>query len=201
VYGHLFPFVHGQVAVHLPGWADVENLTAEICFRALVRFRCRGAGEDVLQDLRWFAGRVTRDAVRDFRRQQVQPDDESLPEAAPEPDPQALALRCVLVQEAVGELSAKLREVVLLHEVEGYSVPEIAARLELPPETVKKRLARGRRKLLSLFCDAGLGAPACAERPAERTGGVAPHYRQHHLQSRSASLPDSAMAHCSGVGG
>lgn len=45
------------------------------------------------------------------------------------------------------QLSAKMREVIVLHLVEGYTAVEIAAMTGTPLGTVKDRLLRGRRKL------------------------------------------------------
>lgn len=51
------------------------------------------------------------------------------------------ALDCLLEQ-----LPAEQRQVFVLYELEGYSVPEIAELLELPLGTVASRLGRGRDK-------------------------------------------------------
>jgi len=49
--------------------------------------------------------------------------------------------------KALDRLPQKYRMVVLLSDVEGFSYPEIAAILEIPPGTVRSRLARARSRL------------------------------------------------------
>jgi len=52
-----------------------------------------------------------------------------------------------MVWRALKRLSAKHREVVILHEMEGFSVAEIARMLNCSPGTVKSRLFHARKKL------------------------------------------------------
>lgn len=56
----------------------------------------------------------------------------------------------------VWDLDYKLKSVVILHYIEGYSVNEIASILKMSPAAVKKRLQRAREKL-SMQCK---GEPA-----------------------------------------
>ena len=52
-----------------------------------------------------------------------------------------------LLEKAVAALPDGFRSVFVLREVEGLSVDETAAALDLPPATVKTRFLRARRKL------------------------------------------------------
>jgi RNA polymerase sigma-70 factor (ECF subfamily) len=52
---------------------------------------------------------------------------------------------------ALGELSETRREVVLLHDLEGWTHQEIADRMELPPGTVRSHLHHARSKLRELL--------------------------------------------------
>jgi RNA polymerase sigma-70 factor (ECF subfamily) len=49
--------------------------------------------------------------------------------------------------EALAQLPAREREVIVLHHLVGYSVDEIAEQLSSPSGTVKSWLSRGRAKL------------------------------------------------------
>lgn len=51
------------------------------------------------------------------------------------------------VEQAIGELSEKLREVLLLHDGEGMGYDEIAKTLDVPVGTVKSRLFLARQSL------------------------------------------------------
>ena len=77
-------------------------------------------------------------------------------------DPETLALRRTTAAElndALAELAAPLREVVVLREMEGLSYKEIAAVIDAPIGTVMSRLARGRadlrRILRQSYCRGG----------------------------------------------
>ncbi|MCC7492190.1 MAG: sigma-70 family RNA polymerase sigma factor [Fimbriimonadaceae bacterium] len=91
--------------------------------------------------------RIAVNLVRDRRSTVVEP-----LEAAGEPvDPQGEPSRQVLrdelraaVDQAVAQLSAEHREVVVLHHLQGLDLPAISRLLRLPAGTVKSRLARAR---------------------------------------------------------
>lgn len=55
------------------------------------------------------------------------------------------------VHAALATLSADQRAAIVLVDIEGYPVEEVAAILEVPSGTVKSRCARGRAKLLPLL--------------------------------------------------
>lgn len=55
------------------------------------------------------------------------------------------------VHAALGRLSPDQRAAIVLVDIEGYPVDEVAAILEVPAGTVKSRCARGRAKLLPLL--------------------------------------------------
>lgn len=64
----------------------------------------------------------------------------------PEDELQSAGLRR-LVLEALQRLDAQHRALLVLHDVEGHTLPELADTLRLPLGTLKSRLFRARRKL------------------------------------------------------
>ena len=58
-----------------------------------------------------------------------------------------------LVESAVDALPSAFRTVFVLREIEGMSIEETAAELDLKPETVKTRLHRARRQLRAALED------------------------------------------------
>jgi RNA polymerase sigma-70 factor (ECF subfamily) len=75
---------------------------------------------------------------------------EQLAKGSQAPNPEAEAARQQLrsiLESAIAELPENFRTVFVLHEIEGVSVEEAAAALEIPTGTVKTRLMRARRKL------------------------------------------------------
>lgn len=99
------------------------------------------------------------------RRRAPQTDDElELPDGGPAPDELVEQKRArELLDAIVADLPDDTRPVFVLHELEGLTMEEIAACLELPPGTVASRLRRARE----LFH----AAVAKLDRAAARTGG------------------------------
>ncbi len=67
-------------------------------------------------------------------------------------------------QAALNSLSARCREAIRLHKVEGYSTQETAARLSVSISTVEKEITHGMRAIT----DHLLGGPKPVRRPLER---------------------------------
>jgi len=55
--------------------------------------------------------------------------------------------RRAFLKRGLDQLAPKLREAVMLRDLQGLSYSEMAARLELPEGTVKSRINRGREEL------------------------------------------------------
>ena len=72
-------------------------------------------------------------------------------ELVPAPDEiDSLADRQEIMQ-AINQLPAAFKEVILLHYYQGYGISEIAEMMELPEGTISSRLSRGRKKLESIL--------------------------------------------------
>ena len=56
------------------------------------------------------------------------------------------------VRQAIEELPAEFREVIVLRELEGLSYKQIADVTEIPVGTVMSRLARARKRLEQSLC-------------------------------------------------
>ena len=75
---------------------------------------------------------------------------EQLAKGSQAPNPEAEAARQQLrsiLETAIADLPENFRTVFVLHEIEGVSVEDAAAALDIPTGTVKTRLMRARRKL------------------------------------------------------
>ncbi len=57
------------------------------------------------------------------------------------------------LQAALNQINPDQRDVVVLHDVEGYRLTELEDLLSLPSGTLKSRLHRGRRRLRELLSD------------------------------------------------
>ena len=72
-------------------------------------------------------------------------------ELVPAPDEiDSLADRQEIMQ-AINQLPAAFKEVILLHYYQGYGISEIAEMMELPEGTISSRLSRGRKKLETIL--------------------------------------------------
>jgi RNA polymerase sigma-70 factor (ECF subfamily) len=97
---------------------------------------------------------IVRNRARNLVRREVLRDTDQVPETArsrsptPEQDLDALELRRRL-DEALAGLTEVQRQIVLLHDLEGWKHREIADRLELPSGTVRSHLHFARKALRS----------------------------------------------------
>ncbi len=72
------------------------------------------------------------------------------------------------VHAALATLPAEQRAAIVLVDIEGYPVDEVAAMLEVPSGTIKSRCARGRAKLVPLLSHLN-GGPATGDQRSEQT--------------------------------
>ncbi len=83
------------------------------------------------------------------------PDDEdrlgALSGSEPQDDPAEASERRTDVMKALAQLSEEQRVALILVDMEGYSVDEVAAMVDCAPGTVKSRCARGRARLAPLL--------------------------------------------------
>jgi RNA polymerase sigma-70 factor (ECF subfamily) len=143
-----------NLAVHFAGaGADAEDLTQEICLRLYQNLRqYRG---DV--PLAAWALRLSRNLCIDHyrcarRERRTSAVSEEVLAAIPAggEDPQSAALRrqqLRAVYQALEEMPEDAAEVVLLRDLQGWSLAETAAYLDVPVGTVKSRLHRARLEL------------------------------------------------------
>jgi RNA polymerase sigma-70 factor (ECF subfamily) len=138
--------------------ADAEDLVQDV----LVKLYPRGEELAGIEQLRpWLAKVLYRRYVDFVRRQARSPlsalaeraQDEGDPldvAAAPEDGPEGRAERGEWrdrILAALGRLNPEQRAVVVMHDVEGYSLEELEPVLEAPLGTLKSRLHRARQRL------------------------------------------------------
>jgi len=93
-----------------------------------------------------------RNHVRDHQSNRLVEIDAALPDSLPSPadDAERAQLRERLLA-ALARLPEERREVVLLHDLEGWTHREIAERLDLPAGTVRSHLHHARQRLRGLL--------------------------------------------------
>ncbi len=92
---------------------------------------------------------VGRENERDATKEMDIPDVSGIPDALLE----RAQLRGIMM-DAIGQLSEKLRTIILLKEVEGFTYEEIADVLDCSRGTVKSRLFRARERLREILAPA-----------------------------------------------
>lgn len=109
------------------------------------------ADEEKLRNLLVIVVKNTAVSIWRSRRREAPLDEEyAAAQPDPAPAPPELAERAdaaARLRGALAGLSAVDQDILLLKYDNGLTVPQIAALLDLPPETVKKRLRRARTKL------------------------------------------------------
>lgn len=135
---------------------DAEDLVQEICLRAHLEFDALASMDNPKAWLFKVLYRLFVDLARHNARSPirslnlVQVDDASVDMASAEPGPAEHAetdfLRASL-ERALKVLGREERVLLVLHEVEGYTLNEIEEVIGLPPSTVKSRLHRARVRL------------------------------------------------------
>ena len=151
--------------------ADAADATQEAMLLIVRRI---GTFDGRSQFTTW-AHRVATNACLDELRRRARrpagplPDDESAGgRATPDPAPpvdQAVSDR-LAVDAALAALPADFRVPIVLRDLGGHDYAEIAAILDVPPGTVRSRIARGRARLAELL-DPG-NQPAPTDRPSTR---------------------------------
>jgi RNA polymerase sigma-70 factor (ECF subfamily) len=105
----------------------------------------------------WLRQIVRSGARNQLRHQRVRRAEPLSPDTAARGDsPAAFVERSDLrrrLLDALGTLTEMRREIVLLHDLEGWTHLEIAERLEMPPGTVRSHLHFARRALRELLAD------------------------------------------------
>ena len=164
----VFALVYRQMRT-LAGRRDVDELVqiaAEQALRALPSFQGRSKLSTwtfricyltMLKHDRWY---------RRWLRRFTLTDDGELPEsggvAAPDDERLIGEERARRVRVALEQLSQTRRTVVVLHDLEGLSIDEIADIVVAEPRAVRSRLRDGRQALAAIFeADPYFGAEAC----------------------------------------
>jgi len=149
-----------RLALRLTGSAeDAEDLMQEF----LTRLYPRAGKVMAVEQLRpWLMRVLYRQFVDRWRRRRADP----VIEDDTEPDDRAgdaidmpdavfdRQLTAERLQAALDRLPAPQRELVILHDVEGYTLPEVAQILEVSLGTLKSRLHRARRRVRDMLVSA-----------------------------------------------
>jgi|HubBroStandDraft_4_1064222.scaffolds.fasta_scaffold330642_1 RNA polymerase sigma-70 factor (ECF subfamily) len=165
----VFALVYQQVR-RLAGHRDVDELVqiaAEQAIRSLPRFAGRCALSTWTFRICYLTIRKHDRWYRRWLRRFTLTEDGQLPEATLEgrtsTDERMVGdERAGRLRAALDQLSPKRRTVVVLHDLEGFSIDEVAEIVRALPRAVRSRLRDGRRALAELLSrDPYFGVEAC----------------------------------------
>jgi RNA polymerase sigma-70 factor (ECF subfamily) len=144
--------------------ADAVQDALLSALRAADRFRADAAVTT------WLHRIVVNACLDRLRRQQHRPtvplpDTETVPAAARVPSQSPDVDTALTVRAALAQLPAEQRIALVLLDMEGYSVAEIAAMLNVAEGTVKSRCARGRARLAVLLGHLRTDSPRAVGNP------------------------------------
>jgi RNA polymerase sigma-70 factor (ECF subfamily) len=167
----VFTLVYRQMR-KLAGPRDVEELAqvaAEQAIKALPRFEGRSELSTWTFRICYLTVRKHDRWYRRWLRRFTLTHDGELPErpseASSSQDRVTRRERVERLRAALEQLSAKRRTVVVLHDLEGYGIDEIASIVGADPVAVRSRLRDGRNKLAEILReDPYFGDVACAKR-------------------------------------
>lgn len=165
----VFALVYRQIR-QLAGRRDVDELAqvaAEQAIRGLSGFAAQSALSTWTFRICYLTVRKHDRWYRRWLRRFVLTDDGELPEQAAEREAAAdnrlvSGERAARLRAALSMLSPKRRAVVVLYDLEGCSVEEIAAIVDAHPRAVRLRLRDGRKALAQILArDPYFGVEAC----------------------------------------
>ena len=168
----VFALVYSQVR-KLAGRRDVEELAqmaAEQAIRGLPRFEGRSQLLTWTFRICYLTIRKHDRWYRRWLRRFTLTLDGELPERAGEAERGAdervaESERLVRLRSALEQLSPKRRAVIVLHDIEGLAIDEIAKVVEAAPVAVRSRLRDGRKMLAEILTnDPFFGDEACRKR-------------------------------------
>lgn len=131
--------------------ADAEDVAQEALLKAFRNFHRLRDAQKFRAWLVRIAFRMALDRRRTAKRRQVRETEWAFPELRPSlPSAEALASSSefqLRLERAMEELPEKLRLVLLLAAMQGYTLEEVSAMLSVPVGTVKSRLFFARKQL------------------------------------------------------
>jgi len=151
---HLKPMY--RLAYRLTGKPeDAEDLVQDVLLKLFPRLDEMKTIEKLSP---WLSRVLYRQFVDKYRQQQRQAlnlaDEDIEEEQLADPEtilgPEGMAnsdITLDLISQAMAKLNEDQRQLILLHDVEGYSLPELQDMLDVPLGTLKSRLSRARGQL------------------------------------------------------
>ncbi|HOY94441.1 MAG TPA: sigma-70 family RNA polymerase sigma factor [Catalimonadaceae bacterium] len=136
------------------GRMETQDLVQETVLVVMQKWDRIQKKESLLAFMVGTAGRILQNQGRKSRRETgLDTEKESLRKLEAQTQDPALAFDIHLLYEALNQLGEKERECLILFEISGFSVREVAEIQNESDTAIKSRLSRGRQKLKALLED------------------------------------------------
>jgi len=158
LYDEHWPWVFAVCRTRLGDHQDALDAAQEVFVR---KWRARGRYDPGLATFRTWVSRNAEHLCTDiFRRKAVRPTQEPLTETLPDApaagETDAEIARRVTLNSALDALEPQQRQLVLMHEVHGYTWEEIAHTTGLTVAQARSAVGKGLERLRALLKDAGV---------------------------------------------
>jgi len=158
LYQEHWPLVFALCRSRLGNHDEALDAAGEVFVR---KWRARHTYDPARASFRTWVSRNAEHLCIDYlRRRAVRPDPEELPDDLPAPEAgggeSARSLDRVAVGKALARLTPRQRQLVLMHEVEGYTWEEIAAIAGLTVAQARGGVSKGLELLRSFLLGAGV---------------------------------------------
>lgn len=140
---------------HAWGLLDPEDLVQETVLITLQRYETIKDKEKLLYWMICVANNLVRDLMR-RKKFSASYDEKMLRRIETKTNDPDMALDMHYLHKAIGKLGAQEKEALLLFEVSGFTMQEIADMQNCRVEAVKTRVSRARQRVRKLLVDEGL---------------------------------------------
>jgi RNA polymerase sigma-70 factor (ECF subfamily) len=148
--------LHGYIAKRVPDRDTTDDILQDVLLKAYTNLNNVKSSGSITP---WLY-RIAANAIADFYRSRKQFDEVPDDLAAPEPERDLIAELACCLQPLIDEVPEKYRAALMLSEIQGLNLQEVADRLGLSLSGAKSRVQRGREKLrerLHLCCEIEVG--------------------------------------------
>ena len=135
--------------VRVSGTMDFRDLVNETLLIAFEKFEGLKSEKAFLSYLIGISIRLLANQRRKQRK--IEPISEAILAQRHSPARSESLAEVQFLYQAIAQLPVEQKESIILHEISGFSVREIAALHQVSAEAVKKRLQRGRKRLAELL--------------------------------------------------
>ena len=134
-----------------PGTEEARDLVQETFLRAARAQESIPAGNEEAWLVRVLVNIRRDEWRRDATKKRIDPEGEAYALRADPPDPESALIAKTTVWRALEQLPPRRRAIIVMCELEGIAIPEIAKLLGVNAVTVRWHLSRGRKELAEVI--------------------------------------------------